>query len=126
MELKDRLALIIKENNLNQKELAKIMNVTEGYLSSLLSGNKVNISKTVASLIEAKLGYNAEWVKSGRGEKLNLISKYKDLSNEHRLAIVAVQRMSVEKISALLVFINSLDEIEKCFVGNSAEDTPQQ
>lgn len=113
MELKDRIALIIEENNFKQKELAAIMGVTESYVSILLAGKRsTNLSTSVASLIEEKLGYSAEWLLTGKEPKLKRVGNTQNISDVHKRAIIQLEKMSDEQVKAVLAFINSLDEIE--------------
>lgn len=72
LNLSDRIKIILKENHLKQKELAKELGVTESYISALLKGRNTNISQALATLIEEKYGYNSEWVLNGTEPKLNL------------------------------------------------------
>lgn len=114
MELKERIAVIIEENHLKQKELATIMGVTESYVSTLLSGRRsVNLSTSVANLIEEKLGYNAQWILTGEEPKYKKVSKNPNISDTHRHVIMQLEKMSDAQVRAVLAFINSLDEIEK-------------
>ncbi len=121
MELNERIALIIKENHLKQKELAALIGVTESYISTLLSGRNKKISNSVANLIEEKLGYNAQWLLFGTGEKLKQISKNPNLSDEHRRAIMQLEKMPDDQIKAVLAFIDSLEKVESAFKENLAD-----
>jgi transcriptional regulator with XRE-family HTH domain len=113
MELSERIALIIKENNLKQKELAAIIGVTESYISALLRKRNINPSQSFANLIEEKLGYNARWVLTGEGQKIKAVSKHASLSDVHKKAIIQLEKMPMEQIKAVLAFINSLEEVER-------------
>lgn len=114
MELKERIAVIIAENHLKQKELAAIMGVTESYVSTLLSGRRsTKLSTSVANLIEEKLGYNAQWVLTGEEPKFKNISKNPNISDTHRRVIMMLEKMSDAQIRAVLAFMNSLEEVEK-------------
>ena len=119
MELNERIAEIIKENRLKQKDLAAIMGVTESYVSTLLSGRNRNISVSVANLIEEKLGYNAHWLLSGEEPKYKQVSKNPNLSDVHRRVISQLEEMNDEQVKAVLAFINSLDELEKSLSTNN-------
>lgn len=119
MELKERIALIIKENHFKQKELAVLMGVTESYVSTLLSGRNANISATIANLIEEKLGYNAQWILTGEEPKYNKISKTPNISDTHRRVIMQLEKMSDAQVRAVLAFMNSLDEVEKNIQGQN-------
>ena len=119
MELKERIAEIIKENHLKQKELALLMGVTESYVSTLLSGRNRNISVSVANLIEEKLGYNAHWLLSGEEPKYKQASENPNLSDVHRRVISQLKEMNDEQLKAVLAFINSLEDLEKMFSTNN-------
>ena len=122
MELKERIALIIKENELKQKELSVIMGVSESYVSYILAGRKTNLSTAVTNLLEEKLGYNAQWVLTGEGNKLKQSGRNSGLSDEHKRAIIHLEKMSEEQVRAVLAFIDSLDKIESCLSGNDASN----
>lgn len=122
MELKERIAIIIAENHLKQKELATIMGVTESYVSTLLSGRRsTNLSTSVANLIEEKLGYNAQWVLTGEEPKFKKVSSNPNISDTHRRVIMQLEKMSDAQLRAVLAFMNSLDEVEKNIQGQSEE-----
>jgi transcriptional regulator with XRE-family HTH domain len=112
VELKERIAMIIKENGLKQKELANIMGVTESYISALLKRPNINPSMSFAKLIEEKLGYSAIWLLSEEGPKFRQLSKNPAISEMHRRAILQMEKMSEDKIRAVLAFIKSMDEID--------------
>ena len=107
----DRIKLILLENKLKQKQFASEIGVSESYISMLLKKPDINLSQSLASLIEEKYGYNAEWVLEGVDPKLKQISKNKSLSELHQKALL--EKMSDEQIKAVLAFIDSLDEVEK-------------
>lgn len=115
MELKERIALIIKENQLKQKELASILGVTESYISTLLSGRNQNISHSVANLLEEKLGYHALWVLKGEEPKYKQVSKKPNLSDTHQKVIFQLEKMSDSQVRAVLAFIDSLQKVESIF-----------
>ena len=115
MELKERIALIIEENHLKQKELATIMGVTESYVSTLISGRRnIKLSTAVANLIEEKLGYTAQWVLTGEEPKYKYISKNIDptISDTHRKIIMQLEKMPDEQVEAVLAFMDSLEKVE--------------
>ncbi len=109
----DRIKLILLENKLKQKQFASEIGVSESYISMLLKKPDINLSQSLASLIEEKYGYNAEWVLEGVDPKLKQISKNKSLSELHQKALAHLEKMSDEQIKAVLAFIDSLDEVEK-------------
>ncbi len=111
----DRIRLILQENKLKQKQFAYEIGVSESYVSMLLKKPDINLSQSLATLIEEKYGYNAKWVLTGNPPKLKQFSKNKTLSELHQKALSQLEKMNDEQIKAVLAFINSLDDIEKSF-----------
>lgn len=107
-----RIKLILLENKLKQKQFANEIGVTESYISKLLKYPNINLSQSIASLIEEKYGYSADWVLYGKEPKFKQLSKNKTLSELHQKALSQLEKMNDEQIKAVLAFINSLDEIE--------------
>lgn len=114
MNLSDRIRLIIKENNLRQKEFAKSINVTESYISKLLRGES-GLSNSTATLIEERYGYATDWILNGNEPKVKQTSKSKDLSPVQRKVIAEIEQMDEPDLIALKAFITSLDEYKKSF-----------
>ena len=112
----DRIKLILQENKLKQKQFASDIGVTESYISILLKKPDINLSQSLASLIEEKYGYNSDWILKGTEPKLKQISKNKSLSEYHQKALAQLEKMNDEQIKAVLAFISSLEEIEKSFL----------
>lgn len=98
----DRIKLILQENKLKQKQLASELGVTESYISKLLKDPDIHLSQSLATLIEEKYGYNAEWVLNGSEPKLRQISKNKGLSELHQKALSQLEKMNDEQIKAIL------------------------
>ena len=113
MNLSDRIKMILKENHLKQKELAKELGVTESYISALLNGRNTNISQALATLIEEKYGYNSSWILTGAEPKLKVPRKNKTLPDIHKKAILKIERLQPEQIKAVLAFLNFLDNDEE-------------
>lgn len=120
-KLKDRIALIIKENQLKQKDLSTIMGVSESYVSTLLSGRNKNLSTSVAKLIEEKLGYNSKWILSGDEPKLKHVGNATNITDAHKKAIMLIEKMPVVQVKAVMAFMDSLDKIENTFKESSKE-----
>lgn len=111
----DRIKLILQENNLKQKQLATEIGVSESYISVLLKKPDINLSKSLASLIEEKYGYNADWVLSGTEPMRKPAGGNRALSALHQQAIAKLERLNDGQVKAVLAFINALGEVEKCF-----------
>ena len=109
----DRIKQILKENGLKQKQFAYTIGVTESYISKLLKDPNIRLSQSLATLIEEKYGYSAEWILNGTEPKLKQISKSKSLSEIHQKALSQLEKMNDEQVKAVLAFINSLDELEQ-------------
>lgn len=114
----DRIRLILMENDLKQRELAATIGVTESYISMLLKNPDINLSRSIAALIEEKYGYNADWVLTGKEPKIKQISKNQNLSELHQKALTRLEKMNAGQVKAVLAFINSLEEIEKSLSAN--------
>lgn len=115
----DRIKLILKENNLKQKQLAAEIGVTESYISKLLKNPDIGLSQSLAALIEEKYGYNAQWLLDGTEPKLKQVSKNKNLSELHQKALAQLEKMNDSQVKAVLAFISALDEVEKAFSSDS-------
>ena len=114
----ERIRLILKENNFKQKELASEIGVSESYISVLLKNPEINLSRSVAALIEEKFGYNADWVINGQEPKIKYASRNKSLSDIQRIALSRLEKMNDAQAKAVLAFINSMEEIEKIYGSN--------
>lgn len=112
LNLSERIRIILDENRLKQNEFAKEIGVTESYISAILNGRNVNISQTLATLIEEKYGYCCTWVLNGTEPKIKTIGKNKTLSNIHKKAILQIEKLSPEQIKAVLTFVKYLETME--------------
>ena len=117
----DRIRLILQENGLKQKELAAEIGVSESYISILLKKPEVRLSRSVATLIEEKYGYHAEWVLRGEEPKRKRAGKNGALSEVHQKALARLEKLSEPQVRAVLAFINSLDEIERILSEDGGE-----
>ncbi len=115
MELKDRLQLILDEQHIKQKDLAKTIKVTESYVSNMLNGKRNNLSKSLALLIEQVYGYSAQWILTGQGDCYTTQSNIPELSPTKKRLIADIEKMSESDLDAIRVFIDSLDEYKKAF-----------
>ena len=122
MELKDRLQIILNEQDIKQKDLANTIKVSESYVSNMLKGKRKNISESLASLIEQKYGYSAQWILYGEGEPYikQYMSPY--LSPTKKRLIAEIEKMSDSEINAIKIFIDSLDKYKKALT--NSEQSP--
>lgn len=111
----DRIRLILTENHLKQKEFAAEIGVSESYISVMLKKPDVNLSQSLASLIEEKYGYSMKWILKGEEPKMKQYSRNRELSELHQKALFQLEHMNDAQIRAVLAFINSLEEIEKTY-----------
>lgn len=114
MSLSDRVRMIISENNLSQKEFAKSINVTESYISKLIRGNS-GLSRSTATLIEERYGYNINWIVDGDEPKMKQDGKMKELTPIQRQIIFDIQQMNERDLIAVKAFISTLEEYKKSF-----------
>lgn len=120
----ERIKLILQENQLKQKQLAAQLGVSESYISKLLKNPDIGLSQPLASLIEEKYGYNADWILNGIEPKFKQISKNTTLSELHQKALTQLEKMNDEQVRAVLAFIDSLEKIEKSFSPNDINSPP--
>ena len=115
MELKDRLQILLDEQNIKRKDFASTIKVTEGYVSNILNGKRNQISYSLALLIEEKYGYSAQWILTGEGERYALQSRVPHLSPTKKRLIAQIEKMSDSEINAIKVCIVSLDKYKEAF-----------
>lgn len=113
MPLKYRIALILKENKLKQKDLAALTGVSDGYISLILSGKTKNISSVLANLIEERLGYSAQWVKDGTEPKVKPQEEMPSGTEEHLRLIMMIKKLPQKNVNAVLAFIDFLNAENK-------------
>lgn len=114
----ERIKLILQENQLKQKQLAAQLGVSESYISKLLKNPDIGLSQPLASLIEEKYGYNADWIMTGEGEKKSSPT----LSTAKIEFLKKIQKMPDDEITALLAFANSLETVRKSFSATDNEN----
>ena len=115
MELKDRLQLILDEQHIKQKDLAKTIKVTESYVSNMLNGKRSNLSEALALLIEQVYGYSSQWILTGQGERYTTQSNIPELSPTKKRLISEIEKMPESDLDAVKVFIDSLVKYKKAF-----------
>lgn len=106
----DRIRQILQENMLKQKQFASLIGVSESYISKLLKDPDIQLSQSLAILIEEKYGYNSEWILNGTEPKLKQTIKDKSLSELGQRVLAQLKKMNDEQIKVVLAFINSLND----------------
>lgn len=109
MTLGERIKIILSERNIKQVDFAAALGVSANYVNQLVNGKKVNISDTLAKLIEETYGFSSQWIINGEGEKYSS-SSFSSIKLEF---IKKVQKMPDDEIAALLAFANSMSDIKK-------------
>lgn len=104
-----RLATVLEESGMSQKEFARIFKQTPGAITELRSGRTKNISKTIIEIIVLKLGVNPKWLSTGRGEKfcpviearsdleVDIILTYRQLSQHNKVAFNVIIKSLIEE-----------------------------
>lgn len=113
----DRIKMILRENNLKQKQFAMEIGVTESYISKLLKDPEIHLSQSLAVLIEEKYDYSVGWILNGTQPKIKQVSKNRGLSEVHQKALAQLARMNDRQVQAVLAFIDSLEKVEKYLSG---------
>jgi len=115
MTLSERIKTILCEHNIKQVDFAKSLGVSANYINLLANGKKLNISDTLAKLIEETYGYSAQWIITGEGEK-----KFSSSLSTPKIQILKkIQKMPDDEITALLAFANSLESVKKTFTSEN-------
>ena len=122
MDQCERLKLILQESKLKQKDFASELGISAGYVSQLLKDPDIRLSKSLASLIEVKYGYNADWVLNGEGPKIKQVSNKAGLSEFHQKALLRLEKMNDDQVKAVLAFINALEDVEKILLDDVGSD----
>ena len=91
-----RILQIIKEQNMNQSEFAKSLQITPASVSTMISG-KTNPSAQTIQQICDKYGYNPEWLKTGEG--VPKLTK----TRQQQLAAAFARAMNGTSVSANLI-----------------------
>jgi transcriptional regulator with XRE-family HTH domain len=70
--LADRLAFLISELGIMQKDFANRINYTQAYVSMVLSGAKPSPGRRFIEAICREFSVNQEWITSGKGEVFSI------------------------------------------------------
>lgn len=114
MTLGERIKTILSERNIKQVEFAEALGVSANYINLLANGKKINISDTLAKLIEETYGYSSQWVITGEGEK----EASPSFSAAKVEFLKKIQKMPDDEITALLAFANSLESVKRTFISD--------
>jgi transcriptional regulator with XRE-family HTH domain len=81
--LSERIIFIRKHLGYNtQNEFAEFVGIERTTISKIENGTSVGITKSNANLIEAKTGFSAEWIKTGKGPMKIEKPEIKDAESE--------------------------------------------
>lgn len=109
MTLGERIKIVLTERGVKQVDFAETLGVSANYVNQLVNGKKLNISDTLAKLIEETYGYSVQWILTGEGEK----SSAPSLSVAKVEFLKRIQKMPDDEVAALLAFANSLDSVKR-------------
>lgn len=105
--LRERIALILNEQDLKKVDFARTLGVSANYVSLLVSGKKQNISVPLARLIESAYGYRAVWVLTGE-EPVHAPS---NADRIREATMGRLQQMDVGELNAVAAYIQTLDNV---------------
>lgn len=103
-----RILLIIKEQNMNQSEFAKSLQITPASVSTMISG-KTNPSAQTIQQICDKYGYNPEWLKTGEGVPKLTKTRQQQLAAAFARAMAGTS-VSANLISSIALALDKLDD----------------
>lgn len=122
--LAERIACIIQEHRLKQREFAADLGISVNYVNLIVNGKKERISPPLAKLIGETYGYSPQWVLTGEGGKYLSTS---DLDREREDLIARVNCLTPTELRATLAFLNSIDSIERALTKPEQQNnTPER
>lgn len=115
MDFLEKLNYLMEKNHLNKSTLSKACNIPyttiDGWYKKGYEGLKLTTLRKLAEYFGTSLDY---WA-SESNDSTDQISKNKSLSQNQQKALTQLVKMNDEQVKAVLVFMNSLDELEKSF-----------
>lgn len=103
-----RILLIIKEQNMNQSEFAKSLQITPASVSTMISG-KTNPSAQTIQQICDKYGYNPDWLKTGEGLPKLTKTRQQQLASAFARAMNGTS-VTANLISSIALALDRLDD----------------
>ncbi|MDR0433510.1 MAG: LuxR C-terminal-related transcriptional regulator [Gracilibacteraceae bacterium] len=104
--LSERIALILREQQLKNVDFAGVLGISANYVSLLVNGRKKMVSQPLARLIETTYGYRAEWVLTGK-EPVRLDT----LQGLQERTVEKIMRMDSDELRAVAAYIRALDDV---------------
>lgn len=77
--MNDRIKALRKEMGLSQDAFAEKLGLTKNYISLIENGNR-NLSEQSIKVLCTMFNVNEEWLRTGNGEMMNLVSKDEEIS----------------------------------------------
>jgi len=69
IELRMRIKYILDETHITQAEFSRLFDISDSYMSLIMSGKRPSIGKSLARNISRELRINIDWLMEGKGEK---------------------------------------------------------
>lgn len=136
--ISDRLALIMKEQGLNQSKLAEALTISPNSVSLWLRGKTKPSSQSIDQIC-SKYGYNRDWLANGVGEPRSLATadqqvidilahaiKFKSTAADHFLRAVAAALASPNGEIALQATIDFLQQLLNQATAANPPDAPTE
>lgn len=79
VKVNDRIKALRKEMGLSQDAFAEKLGLTKNYISLIENGNR-NLSEQSIKVLCTMFNVNEEWLRTGNGEMMNLVSKDEEIS----------------------------------------------
>lgn len=136
--ISDRLALIMKEQGLNQSKLAEALTISPNSVSLWLRGKTKPSSQSIDQIC-SKYGYNRDWLLNGVGEPRSLATadqqvidilahaiKFKSTAADYFLRAVAAALASPNGEIALQATIDFLQQLLNQATAANPPDAPTE
>jgi transcriptional regulator with XRE-family HTH domain len=112
--LSQRLKHVLSIVQIKQYLFAESIGISRSYLTKLLNGERTNISKSAALIIEEKYGFDRHWIGTGEG---NMMIQ-RDESARKLEVISRIRDLSPIELDALIALLDSLDTYRDGRTGN--------
>jgi formate hydrogenlyase transcriptional activator len=114
--LNGRIKLIREQHKISKSDLARRLEISPAYVSSLESGEKTTISSRLAKVIQHEFGVNREWLLEGKGEP------FLPADNPQLVRQGAIGERAEAEIGDLSAFERLLSEVSATYINLPVND----
>lgn len=71
--LKNRIKYILDETHITQAEFSRLFDISDSYMSLIMSGKRPSIGRSLAKNISREFGIDIDWLMEGKGENPKIL-----------------------------------------------------